>query len=146
MKIIFLLEEISMKETLVNILPQIIPAQISYQLIKHNGKSDLQRSIPVKLRGWREPDVHFVIMHDQDSNDCIQLKKNLSKLARENYRPDTLIRIVCTELESWFLGDIEAIEKAYAQNLTHKKGKAMYRMPDNIKNAKEELRKLITFY
>jgi uncharacterized protein YktA (UPF0223 family) len=144
-KFIFLLEEPSMKEVLDIILPQILPIN-SFICIPHNGKSHLAKSIKNKISGWREPNVQFVIIHDQDAMDCISLKKGLFSMVNKAGRPDTLIRIVCTELESWFLGDFDAIEKGFNTRLSKKKNMALYRNPDNIINAKQELRKLIPAY
>jgi len=147
MKLIFLLEELSAKETLDIILPKILPKAVEFLCIPHEGKSDLQNSIPRKLRNWKEPNIKFVIVHDKDSNDCIKLKTELKNLAKNSHRGDTLVRIICTELESWFLGDLTAVEKAFGINLSKKKNKAIYRNPDNnIQNAKQELRKLIPQY
>ncbi|MDR1306402.1 MAG: DUF4276 family protein, partial [Treponema sp.] len=110
-KIVFLLEEPSAKEVLLVLLPQIIPLEkVAFQCLPHEGKSALQKSIPRKIRAWNEPDVHFVILHDQDSADCVALKKELCKLAENDNHPDTLVRIACSELESWFLGDLSAVE------------------------------------
>jgi uncharacterized protein YktA (UPF0223 family) len=145
-KLIFLLEEQSMKETLENILSLIIPKDISFLCIPHEGKADLQKSIPRKLLQWREPDVQFIIVHDQDSSECRELKKALISLVPDEKRADTLIRIVCTELESWFLGDLQAIEKAFSINLKNQKNKALFRDPDTIQNAKQELKKLAPKY
>jgi hypothetical protein len=145
-KLVFLLEEQSMKEVLEVILPQIIPQDISFQCIPHQGKSHLRKSIPNKLIGWREPEVQFVIVHDQDSAECYAVKNELSDLARNAKRPDTLIRIVCAELESWFLGDFNAIEKGFNINLAAKRNKTLFRNPDSIPNAKHELKKLIPGY
>ena len=44
-----------------------------FQCVPHDGKDDLERSIPRKLRGWREPGVRFVIVRDNDRGDCIAL-------------------------------------------------------------------------
>ncbi|GMO70200.1 MAG: hypothetical protein Ta2A_18760 [Treponemataceae bacterium] len=44
-KLIFLLEEQSMKEVLEIILPKILPANISFTCIPHNGKSHLRKSV-----------------------------------------------------------------------------------------------------
>ena len=49
------------------LLTRLLPRNVSSLVIPHEGKSDLERSIPRKLKEWREPDVHFVIMRD---NDC----------------------------------------------------------------------------
>jgi uncharacterized protein YktA (UPF0223 family) len=135
-----------MKETLENILPLIVPKDIPFLCIPHEGKADLQKSIPRKLLQWREPDVQFIIVHDQDSSACRELKKELISLVPDEKWKDTLIRIVCTELESWFLGDLQAVEKAFSINLKNQKNKALFRDPDNIQNAKRELKKLAPKY
>jgi hypothetical protein len=145
-KLIFLLEEQSMKETLENILPLIVPKDITFLCVPHEGKADLQKSIPRKLLRWRESNVQFIIVHDQDSAECRELKKILISLVPDEKRTDTLIRIVCTELESWFLGDLQAVEKAFNINLKNQKNKALFRDPDNIQNAKQELKKLAPIY
>ena len=67
MKLVFLLEEPSMKYLLDELLPKILPEGVEFQTISHTGKRALERSIPRKLRGWNEPgDVRFVILHDQE--------------------------------------------------------------------------------
>jgi hypothetical protein len=53
-QIVFLLEEKSMKEVLSHVLPQLLPPDISFLLIAHEGKSDLEASIP---RKFRNPDL-----------------------------------------------------------------------------------------
>lgn len=53
-----------------------------------------------------------------------------------------MFRIACRELENWYLGDFEAIEKVFAQvnaNLFQKKAK--FRNPDRL-NGAEEMKKL----
>ena len=145
-KLIFLLEERSMKEALDVILPHIVPNNICFTCIPHNGKGDLKNSIANKLLRWKEPGACFVIVHDKDSSDCIELKNKLKELAAKGKRPDTLVRIACAELESWFLGDLSAVEKAFAVDLSKKRNKTIYQNPDSIANAKEELKKLIPVY
>ena len=146
-KIVFLLEERSAKELLTVLIPKIIPSDdFSFLFISHDGKSDLRKSIPIKLRAWREPNVQFVILHDKDASNCFTLKSELVLLVNKNKQSDTLIRIVCTELESWFLGDLDAVEKAFSLNLSKEKNKKIYRDPDAIANAKEELKRLVPKY
>lgn len=119
MRVEFLLEEESMKHVLEILLPKILPP--TYRLNEncflrpHNGKSDLRNSIPKKVKvfsAFRE-ETKLVILHDQDSNDCTVLKKDLQKLCEENGDCPVLIRIPCRELEAWYLGDMEAVEQAY---------------------------------
>ena len=145
MKLVFLLEESSMKVMLDIILPKILPDNVDFITIAHSGKSDLKKSIPIKLRGWNEPDVKFVIVHDQDSNDCKKLKEELQELC-DGYSRRVLIRIPCRELEAWYFGDLKAVSEAFSINLVKLQNKKKYRIPDNIQNAKKEIQKLLPAY
>nr|MCM0590498.1 DUF4276 family protein [Gloeotrichia echinulata DEX184] len=148
--LIFLLEEPSMKTVLETILPKLIPEYISYICIAHQGKQDLTKSIPKKIKAFNfKPDTKFIIVHDQDSHDCKKLKADLLQLCQEAGKPEAMIRIICRELESWFLGDLTAIEKAYGlkpQSLNKKQYQNKFRYPDRLNSAKEELRKLVPEY
>lgn len=141
MTIIFLLEERSMKELLDILLPQILPKEVLFKTIPHSGKSDLQRSIPHKLKAWNTPDTKFVVVQDQDSANCVELKKKLEKIVLQAKR-EVLIRIVCRELESWYFGDLNAVSNAYKKDVRYLASKKKYRTPDQMVNPKEELRKL----
>ncbi len=146
-KIVFLLEEPSMKELLDILLPRLLPPDVSFMNVPHEGKSDLEKSIPRKLRGWREPGVRFIIVRDQDGADCYMLKENLLRVCKEAGRDDSLVRIVCNELESWFLGDLTAVAGAYNKaSIARLQVKRKYRNPDSIANAAEELKKLVPAY
>lgn len=147
-----LVEEPSMAEFLHIILPKVLPN--SWRLgenvfvRKHQGKSDLQKSIPIKLKSfsyWNEP-IGFLIMQDQDSNDCKDLKSKIQKLCDEYNHIPIVIRIVCRELESWYLGDMDAIQQAYpAFKAKTYKNKAKFRNPEFC-NAKDELKKILPVY
>lgn len=144
MKLIFLLEEPSTKHLLDILLPKILPEGVEFQTIPHNGKRDLERSIPRKLRGWNEPgNIRFVILHDQDTQNCVQLKKSLLKLCEGSQRP-VLVRIACQEMEAWYFGDMNAVALAYDKpRLRQISGQRRYRVPDQIPSPKEDLRKLV---
>lgn len=144
MKLVFLLEEPSVKYLLDELLPRILPPDVTFQTIPHRGKRDLEKSIPRKLRGWNEPgDIRFVILHDQDMQDCIELKQEILRLCEATDRP-CLVRIACQEMEAWYFGDIEALCSAYDRpKLKCLIGKKKYRVPDAIPDPKEELYKLI---
>jgi Domain of unknown function (DUF4276) len=148
--LIFLLEEPSMKTVLETILPKLIPEHISYICIAHQGKQDLTKSIPIKIKAFSfSPGTKFFILHDQDSNDCKKLKADLLQLCQQAGKPETTIRIICHELESWFLGDLAAIEQAYGlkpQSLSEKQNQNKFRNPDRLNSAKEELKKLVPEY
>ena len=54
-----------------------------------------------------------------------------------------VIRIACHELESWYFGDLTAVEKALKrEGLIKYKVKKKYRDPDNIQNPSKELEKI----
>lgn len=142
MTLVFLLEEKSMKYFLDGILPRILPEEVSYITIPHEGKSDLQKSIPKKLKGWTAKDVKFVIVQDQDSNDCRDLKQKLLSLCLQTEH-EVLVRIACHELEAWYFGDLNAVSKAYGVDLNDIKRKKQYRIPDDIVNPKNELKKFL---
>lgn len=149
MRLEFLLEEPSMEKALKNILPLILPKEYQYNtnyfLRPHHGKSELQKSIPIKMKHFHNyhEKILFIILHDQDSNDCCQLKKELMEICQKG-RCQFFIRIVCRELESWFLGDMEAIESAYPGKFKADKykNKAKYRNPDLL-NAADELKQIL---
>ena len=76
-RVIFLLEEPSMKAMLAEYLPRLVPGWIQGQhflLLPHQGKSDLDKSIPIKLKAWQEPGARFVVVRDNDNADCLALK------------------------------------------------------------------------
>lgn len=142
MKLVFLLEERSMKELLDGILPRMLPEDVAFETIAHSGKSDLQKSIPIKLRAWNEPGVKFVIVQDQDANDCYQLKQELTELCLGTGR-SFLVRIVCRELEAWYFGDLDALSIAYGLEKKRIVNKKKYRFPDEIAYPKQELNRLL---
>lgn len=121
-----------MKELLQGLLPRLFPG-LEFLCIAHEGKHDLEKSIPRKLRAWREPGVFFVVLRDNDGSDCRRLKHNLQLLCEEGRRPDTLVRVVCQELESWYFGDVDALALAFDRpSLAELDSKARYRDPDSI--------------
>lgn len=72
-RIVLLLEEHSMKVLLEGLLPRLVPG-LQFLCVAHEGKQDLEKSIPKKLRAWREPGVQFVVLRDNDQGDCRELK------------------------------------------------------------------------
>ncbi|WP_373481098.1 DUF4276 family protein [Geminocystis sp.] len=147
--IIFLLEEPSMKEVLEKILPQLIPSHKTFLCIPHQGKQDLAQSIPRKLKAFQYFDTKFVIVHDQDSHDCKTLKAELLKICQQAGNSKVLIRIICHELESWFLGDLAAVEKGLERkpgSLTRHQNQTKFRNPDRLNSAKQELKQLLGEY
>lgn len=138
--LVFLLEEPSAEEMLKGVLPRILPDDIFVRYLVFEGKQDLEKKLERRIRGWMAPQSFFVVMRDQDSADCFSIKRNLLEKCRNAGRVDSLVRIACRELESFYLGDLEAVEKGLnIKNLGAKQNKSKYRSPDTIGNPEEEL-------
>jgi hypothetical protein len=145
----FLLEEPSMANALKIILPQILPKGfelgINCFLRPHQGKQDLKKSIPKKIKTFSKFYIpsKIIIVHDQDSNDCKILKSELAKLCGDNGNCPVLIRIACRELENWYLGDMAAINKIYSDfKPKNHRYKSKFRTVDNT-HGSDELESLI---
>jgi hypothetical protein len=54
-------------------LPHLFP-HLNFLCVPHEGKQDLEKSIPRELRAWREPAVRFCVLRDNDGSDCEALK------------------------------------------------------------------------
>lgn len=142
-RLVFLLEEPSMKHLLQTLLPRLIP-ELDFLCVPHEGKTDLERSIPRKLLAWKEPGIRFVIVRDNDNGDCHRVKERLRELCIRGNHPEALIRLPCQELEAWYLGDLNALADVYAcPHLVRLTGKAKYQNPDAIQKPAAEIEKLI---
>jgi hypothetical protein len=142
-KLVFLLEEYSMKVLLDGLLPRLYP-ELTFQCVPHDGRNDLEKSVPRKLRAWKEPGVSFIVLRDNDSGDCTTLKTRLMAICRDAGRDDTLVRIACQELEAWFFGEPEALAEAFGKpELAEIARKAKYRESDAIDSPSRELVELI---
>lgn len=146
-RLVFLLEEPSMKVLLDGLLPKLVPGWAAgehFLCVPHEGKSDLLRSVPRKLAAWRIPDDRFVVMHDNDGADCQAVKARLVRLCADSRRPDTLVRLVCQELEGWYLGDLDALADAFdAPKLLAPAARKRYLDPDTVMKPSEELKRLV---
>jgi len=113
------------------------------QCVAFEGKQDLEKQLPLKLRGWRTPNTAFVILQDQDSANCHEVKNNLKNICDAANRPEVLIRIACRELESWHFGDLAAVEAGLEINgVSALQTKTRYRSPDAIVYPSNELKKI----
>jgi Domain of unknown function (DUF4276) len=142
--LVFLVEELSAQEMLKALVPRIVGADIEVVYISFNGKTDLENSVERKLRGFLKPDARFLILRDKDSENCIDAKNRLLKSVDGSGRASTsLVRIACHELESFYLGDLQAVEKALQlKNLSQKQAQRKFRNPDTLANPCQELGKL----
>ena len=142
--IFFLLEEPSAKDMIEAILPRLLPNDVAHKCISFEGKRDLEKQLVRKIRYWNTPNSCFLIMRDQDSEDCCAVKEDLRQLVLQTGKIDyCVIRIACHELESFFLGDLAAVEQGLGlSNISRRQNSKKFRDPDNLANAAEEMKKL----
>lgn len=153
----FIVEEISTEEFLKIILPKVLGRKVSFSIHAHNGKDELLRKLPNRLKGykkWIPSNFRIVVLVDQDNQDCRRLKRDLDKIANEagfatksstsRGKFQVLNRIAIEELESWFFGDIPALTLAYPRVPDNLNRKAAFRNPDAISGGTwERLEKIL---
>ncbi|WP_156753879.1 DUF4276 family protein [Actinokineospora pegani] len=139
-----LVEERSAAAALRRLLPKIVPA-VSFEIREFNGKTTLLKNLPSRLAGYakrlRWQPVKIVILVDRDDDDCVELKRDLDRMAEDaglvvTGRPGDVHlvnRIAIEELEAWFFGDVPAINRAYPKVPLSLGSKAGFRDPDAIK-------------
>ncbi|MDR1242433.1 MAG: DUF4276 family protein [Deltaproteobacteria bacterium] len=138
-----ILEEQSAAEMLKVLFSRIdVPKNISIRYVVFEGKQDLEKQIERKLRGWQQAETFFLILRDQDAGNCIEIKDALKEKSRAAGKIDkTIVRIACHELESFYLGDLAAVEKGLKlSNIASRQREQKYREPDKLVSAARELR------
>lgn len=145
-ELVFLLEEQSSKVLIEGVLTR-MNTEISTRFIVFEGKQDLEKQIVKKLKGYLNPDAVFIILRDQDSADCLMIKNNLKQKCKEANRQEAIVRIACKELESWYLADLQAVEKAFnKRKLAEKQNEKKFRNPDSLGSPSYELKSIVPEY
>jgi len=142
-----MVEEQSAEEALRHLLPKIIKGRKRAKVHNMESKSKLLRVLPARLAAYSrmikkgEP-LRIVVLVDRDNDDCEKLKNQLESMAGQaglptKTSPDdqgrflVLNRVAVEELESWFIGDPEALRKAFAGLPKIDVTKGIFRNPDN---------------
>ncbi|MBU2738129.1 DUF4276 family protein [Acidithiobacillus concretivorus] len=144
-ELVFLLEEPSAKAMLESLLPRMLNAGVTFRCIPFEGKQDLEKQLMRKIRAYQNDQARFIVLRDQDSSpDCTLIKRNLLDLCQKSGKADRcLVRIVCRELESFYLADLQAVEQALGINgLASHQGKKKFRTPDALGSPSKELRNM----
>jgi Domain of unknown function (DUF4276) len=146
MHIEFLVEEPSAEVALSNLLPRILAAPITFTIHPFGGKKDLLSQLPSRLKGykrWLPQDWRIVVLIDKNGENCVALKSRLERIARQagfvtkssaamSRKFQVLTRLAIEELESWFIGDMEALTKAYPKVPLALGKKEKFRNPDEV--------------
>lgn len=91
-------------------------AKLRFRVYSYSGKDDLKNSLKTTVPTIsKQPKAKILITIDQDTKNCKSLKKELERIIAGNCHCQHKIRIICRELESWFLGDLESIRKSYSR-------------------------------
>lgn len=144
-ELVFLLEEPSARAMLQSLLPRVLEPGIGHRLIPFEGKQDLEKQIVRKIRGYQNPQARFIVLRDQDSHpDCGQLKQRLVDLCNQSGKGEhCLVRIACTELETFYLADLRAVELALGlKGLAKQQSSKKFRDPDRLGSPSRELKTL----
>jgi Domain of unknown function (DUF4276) len=116
-------------------LPRLLPPGHSFFVIRHRGKGRLSRNpsrvpdvrreglldqLPAKLRAYgRSLDPatdRVLVLVDADDDPCSALKQRLLEVLENcNPRPAVLFRLAIEETEAFYLGDPQAIRRAFPQ-------------------------------
>jgi hypothetical protein len=134
-----------MEVLLRELLPRMIDLDVSFAVHAHQGKADLLRKLPNRLRGyggWLPQSSRIIVIVDRDDDECVRLKQVMENSAKAaNLRttraigaPDWQVanRIAIEEMEAWFFGDWPAVRSAYPRASNRVPSKASYRYPDAI--------------
>ncbi len=144
-EIVFLLEEASARELLVGLFSRLIPEEelIHPRFIVFDGKQDLEKQMERKMRGYLNPKARFLVLRDQDSSDCREVKRSLLQRCKAAGRSGAVVRVACRELEAFYLGDLAAVERAYGlTGLARRQAEQKFRNPDRLGSPSRELETL----
>ena len=97
------LEEPSAREMLAGVLARILPTGWNVQYIVFEGKQDLLRRLEMRVRGWQLPNSWFLVLCDQDAQNCKSLKSQIAMMLLATGKT-AKIRIACISiLVTWRL-------------------------------------------
>lgn len=141
-------EEASAKKTFEAILPKILPNDVAFRVYSHQGKQDLEKALKTTVPSIsRIPGSRILITRDQDNDDCTKVKEKFINAIKGKCSCPFFIRIICKELEAWFLGDLNSIKNAYSRFKPEAyQNKSDFRNVDKINQPNRYLLKIIPEY
>lgn len=146
-EIVFLLEEPSAEAMLKGFLPKLFLKNTHCRYIVFDGKQDLEKNLVRRLRGYLVPDARFIVLRDKDSEDCNNIKKRLTEKCVEAGKANSLVRIACHELESWYLAQLDAVEVGLnIEGLTKYQNKRLFASPDTHPSPARTLKRIAPLY
>jgi hypothetical protein len=125
MKVVFMLEEPSMRTFLKILLPRLFPGvdldeQVNYSVFQ--GKQDLDRKLGQRIAAWKTPGTTFLIVRDQDWDDCRVIKRRLAQHSSAiRHDEHMVVRIACRCLEAFYLGSAALVCEEYKDSALEKR-------------------------
>ncbi len=144
-ELVFLLEEPSAKAMLESLLPRMLKEDTRFRCIPFEGKQDLEKQLTRRIRAYQNERARFIVLRDQDSHpDCTAVKQALLDLCEQSGKcARCLVRIACRELETFYLADLQAVERALEiDGLTRHQNSRKFRSPDGLGSPSRELKTL----
>jgi len=142
-------EEPSIEKVFNVILPKLLNSDnVHFRVYAHQGKDDLMHALRTTLPTISKiPNSRILITRDQDLYNCLELKQQINDIIKDKCKSPYLIRIICRELEAWFLGDMNAIQRAYPRFEPSKyQNSSKFRDVDIIHSPNERLKEIIPDY
>ncbi|MDR3111523.1 MAG: DUF4276 family protein [Planctomycetaceae bacterium] len=142
-KVLFLLEEPSAEELLKVFIPRCFPAiQSRCQYLHFRGKDNLLKRLPDTIMNYANQCSKIIILCDQDNDDCIKLKRRIvASCKKTGFQSQCVVRIVCRELESWYLAQLDIVAKHFGTADLVKR-QHRYKNPDSQNNPAAELKRM----
>lgn len=144
-ELVFLVEGQAEKDLLDVLMPRVLSDGVRHRVIPFEGKQDLEKQMGRRIRGYQNPAARFIVLRDQDSHaDCKALKEGLVARCQGTGREaHCLVRIACRELETFYLADLAAVERALAlPGLAKQQASKKFRQPDALGSPSRELKTL----
>ena len=144
-EMVFLVEGEAERSLLNALLPRLLPEGVGHRVIPFQGKQDMEKRMTMRIRGYLNQEARFIVLRDQDSHaDCVALKQALrTRCAEAGRGAHCLVRIACTELESFYLADLAAVAQALDMpGLARQQQQRKFRQPDRLGSPSQELRAL----
>lgn len=130
-----------------HLLPDIVQQRATFKVVNFGSKDKLRKNLEARLRAYKKriekgEALRLLVLVDRDADDCERLKAELERDAQRaglstKTAPDgegrfkVVNRVVVEELESWFIGDPEALRRAFPKLPAINPKKGIFANPDN---------------
>ena len=116
-----------------------------FRILKFEGKRDLLKRFTNIMKSWgsSKGPTRFVVLVDQDGEDCRELKQKIQEKIQDIDNEKCIVCIACRELEAWYLANPDELQKVYPLFSKIRNKKHFREDPSNIKQPARMLDKHI---